>query len=416
MTLQKLRVSLRIAVVQLNPQIGHVEQTTSRAWFMLEKLKGDCLKDKLGQPDIVVFPEFALTGYNFSSRGHILPYASRAGEGASYALAKKVSELFGCVTVIGYPEREYQTPDTRLYNSALVVGSNGQVLFNYRKAFLYTTDENWGCCENPEGFQQLQLTFKQKGTDERGRSHDVTLASSIGICMDISPYRFEAPFNDYEFATFNVDRATELIICPMAWLHSVSVTKYTEDIQRQKQHIDSLVQEQELPMCGMQGNYQFNLHGSSAPVVRIARDDPEIEEDYKQLDHPDQTNVNYWILRFLPFLALKKRVQWFYDRLLLPTLRKFKRFPRSYIGASANKPWEFENRNAILVVANRCGIEDRYTIYSGSSGIFKFNGQYGNVEHHLDSRNLSVELLGNLGKGREGILMRSVEFDVNRDL
>ncbi|AGO11068.1 AaceriAFR415Cp [[Ashbya] aceris (nom. inval.)] len=416
MTLQKLRVSLRIAVVQLNPQIGHVEQTASRAWFMLEKLKGDCLNGKVNQPDIVVFPEFALTGYSFRNRGHILPYTSRAGEGISYTLAKKVSELFGCVTVIGYPEREHAAPDTRLFNSALVVGGDGQVLFNYRKSFLYTTDENWGCCENPEGFQQFHLEFKQKGIDEHGQCHDVKLASSIGICMDISPYRFEAPFNDYEFATFNIDRATELIICPMAWLHSVSVTNYTEDIQKQKRHIDSLVEEQELPAGGMQGNYQFDLYGTSAPVVRIARDDPEIEEEYRHLDHPDQTNVNYWILRFLPFLALNKRAQWFYDRLLFPTLRKFKRFPCSYIGASTNMAWEFEGRNAILVVANRCGIEDRYTIYSGSSGIFKFNGQYGDLEHHLDSRNLSVELQGNLGKGREGILMRSVEFDVNRDL
>lgn len=55
-------------------------------------------------------------------------------------------------------------------------------------------------------------------------------------------------------------------------------------------------------------------------------------------------------------------------------------------------------------------------MYAGSSGFLKFNGQYGNEEEILNSSNRSVELLGNLGKGYEGVIVRDVSFEIERDL
>ena len=172
-----------------------------------------------------MFPEFALTGYNFHSRDHILPYATAPDVGQSFKMAQEVSRLFNCYTVIGYPERFENGTKPLLYNSAAVTGPTGELVFNYRKSFLYYTDDDWGCKENPKGFQTFPLHLKQRATDKNGNLQDITLKTSIGICMDLSPYKFTAPFHDYEFATYNVDQGTELIICPMAWLHSSSVTK-----------------------------------------------------------------------------------------------------------------------------------------------------------------------------------------------
>jgi len=36
--------------------------------------------------------------------------------------------------------------------------------------------------------------------------------------MDINPYRFEAPFTDFEFANFHREQQSNIILCSMAWL------------------------------------------------------------------------------------------------------------------------------------------------------------------------------------------------------
>lgn len=54
---------------------------------------------------------------------------------------------------------------------------------------------NWDCEENPEGFQTFPMDFSKcaKLSNEDSYNRDVTLKASIGICMDLSPYKFMAP-------------------------------------------------------------------------------------------------------------------------------------------------------------------------------------------------------------------------------
>lgn len=152
----RLSVSLRIAIVQLNPQIGQVSSNISRAWSLINRIK----ESSNGKsPDLVVFPEFALTGYNFHSRDHILPYATAPDVGQSFKMAQEVSRLFNCYTVIGYPERFENGTKPLLYNSAAVTGPTGELVFNYRKSFLYYTDDDWGCKENPKFLEELLLVW-----------------------------------------------------------------------------------------------------------------------------------------------------------------------------------------------------------------------------------------------------------------
>lgn len=79
----------------------------------------------------------------------------------------------------------------------------GEILASYRKTFLYYTDETWAA-EGDTGFFAGQLGTLGK--------------ACMGICMDINPKRFEAPWSAYEFATHCVDAETPLVVLSMAWL------------------------------------------------------------------------------------------------------------------------------------------------------------------------------------------------------
>ncbi|SCU86847.1 LAFA_0E03378g1_1 [Lachancea sp. 'fantastica'] len=416
--LRKLTVGLRIAVIQLNPQIGHVSETIARVNALISRIE----KYK---PDIVVFPEFALSGYNFHSRQQIEPYLNTAGQGPEWDLCQRISRQLSCVTVMGYPEKGDDRSEQVNYNSVIVVNSKGELAFNYRKSFLYQTDEEWGCSENPAGFQTFKLPFAKKARDSDGRLHDISIKSAVGICMDLSPYKFEAPFQDFEFSSFHAENATELILFPMAWLSSVSVTSSTENPSLRRKEIAESLKSLHLPMFGSQGDYHLDvnlLDGTSVkenPEVSArerALESSNAEEThiFKRLGQPDMSNLNYWILRFMPFLAYEDRKSWLMEGLLNPILSKIRGLRTSYMGGTCNKPWVFENRNAVAIMCNRCGVEDGSTVFAGTSSIFKFNGQHGDTEKSLDSSNSSVDVVGSLSEGYEGVLVRDVEFEVNR--
>lgn len=443
--MSKYLVDLRVALFQLNPQVGQLEQNIERTWKLINRFKSILDQDSSKYPQLVVFPEFALTGYSFHSKEQIKPYVSITGDSRSFKFAQNVSRLFRCYTVIGYPEESLTVNPTAnrsesvLYNSALVTDPNGELTFNYRKSFLYDTEYEWGCKENPQSFQKFTLNFEKcaipiieednERTQNSGETTttvaaaaavDIELNTSIGICMDLNPYKFEAPFNDFEFSSFNLDNSVNLMICPMAWLHSKSITKHDHDLYAVKQKSESLrrsLEELQLPRCGSQGVFQIDLRSGSA-TQRVSRQDPVLADSrYDQLEKPDMENVNYWILRFLPFLNLDIRKTAWHRR--FTQLGKDKDYHGSYMGMSRDKNWKFEGQNSVLLLCNRCGIEDSgKTVFAGSSGVYKFNGKTrrsdNDYETNIDSLNESVDLLGNLGKGLEGVIMRDVQFEVTK--
>ncbi|XHG00178.1 hypothetical protein AWENTII_003644 [Aspergillus wentii] len=88
-----------------------------------------------------------------------------------------------------------------------MVDEQGEVIVNYRKSFLYYTDETWAAEGNVE-----------RGYHELSMKDDKKVATSFGICMDINPYKFEAPFTAWEFANRILDSKSQLVIVSMAWL------------------------------------------------------------------------------------------------------------------------------------------------------------------------------------------------------
>ncbi|KAK1833260.1 carbon-nitrogen hydrolase, partial [Podospora conica] len=193
---------MKIACLQFAPQVGDIDNNLNRADAVLSRAN---VEDLLGL-DLLVLPELAFSGYNFNSLRSIAPFLEPSGSGISSLWARTTALRHDCVVVVGYPEKVDVTPkwpaSPEYYNSALVVNSDGETIANYRKSFLYHTDETWAL-EGRDGFFH----------DEIPGIGSV----SMGICMDINPYKFEAPWDDFEFGWHVVDAAANVVILTMAW-------------------------------------------------------------------------------------------------------------------------------------------------------------------------------------------------------
>jgi protein N-terminal amidase len=80
--------------------------------------------------------------------------------GISGLWAQTTALKHDCTVVVGYPEKvdvSAKWPASpEYYNSALVVNGDGDTVGNYRKSFLYYTDETWAL-EGPDGFFRSKL-------------------------------------------------------------------------------------------------------------------------------------------------------------------------------------------------------------------------------------------------------------------
>ena len=101
------------------------------------------------------------------------------------------------------------------YNSTVTVAPNGQILAHYRKTHLYYTDETWAQ-ESPDGWLSTPLKFAPKTESEK------VVQASFGICMDLNPYRFTAPWEAYEFCAHALAEESEILVLSMAWLTRLS--------------------------------------------------------------------------------------------------------------------------------------------------------------------------------------------------
>ncbi|KAJ0372588.1 hypothetical protein COL154_000321 [Colletotrichum chrysophilum] len=153
---------MRIACLQFAPQVGDVDNNLNRADSVLSKANPEDL-------DLLVLPELA-----FSVAG----YPEKADVSGSWPTGP-----------------EY-------YNSAIVVNEEGETIANYRKSFLYYTDESWAL--EGDGFFEGFIP---------GLGH-----TSIGICMDLNPYKFRAPWHAFEFGFHILHHESNFVIVSMAWM------------------------------------------------------------------------------------------------------------------------------------------------------------------------------------------------------
>ncbi|KAJ1557236.1 Carbon-nitrogen hydrolase, partial [Cladochytrium tenue] len=170
-----------------------------------------------GDVNLLILPELAFTGYVFESRDAIAPFVEPDGPtGPTASWARRVAVRLGCHVQVGYPRRSTAaaTAATGGWRNSVCVAApggddEGVLVATYDKHFLYEVDERWA--EEGDAFKAVELPLGREGT---------SVKVGFGICMDVNPYRFTAPFNKFEFAWFHRHAGTRLVSGSMAWVLS----------------------------------------------------------------------------------------------------------------------------------------------------------------------------------------------------
>ena len=102
----------------------------------------------------------------------------------------------------------------------MFVDHRGTVVGHSRKSFLYYTDETWAT--EGSGFFVGDMQLGSSGRPAKAAK------VAAGICMDINPYKFEAPWTAYEFANHVLASNAELVIISTAWLTRLSRVELLE--------------------------------------------------------------------------------------------------------------------------------------------------------------------------------------------
>ncbi|KAG0140645.1 hypothetical protein CROQUDRAFT_726039 [Cronartium quercuum f. sp. fusiforme G11] len=205
--------STTIALLQLEPVFKEPLATIDQAEGLIADLRP-------GQVDLLMLPELAFAGYNFQSYQEIEPFVESEIDGISVSWARATATRLNCHVIIGFAQRIQPSKtkpnliEQKCYNALAIVSNVGELLTVYHKTQLYpAVDPLWA--KAGEGFLRIDLQI--------GRAHDgarEAVKCCVGICMDLSPDKFEAPFDAYELSSFVVQQDAEILLCSMAWLDS----------------------------------------------------------------------------------------------------------------------------------------------------------------------------------------------------
>lgn len=230
---------MRIATLQFDSRVGAIAANFSRAESLLMREERSGNLDNI---DLLVLPELAFTGYNHPSLASIAPYLEPTADGPSTRWAIRTATRLKCTVAVGYPEAATPTSPsadghagignydtafdakitadegTIVYNSLVFVDSTGQVVAHYRKSFLFYSDEPWA--QEGSGFYSGILPIGNGGQ---------RIKAAAGICMDINPYKFEAPWSAYEFANHARESRAKVVIVSMAWLTRLTALDMLEE-------------------------------------------------------------------------------------------------------------------------------------------------------------------------------------------
>ena len=154
--------------------------------------------------DILVLPEMAFPGYTFNDAAEISPFLEEPNSDyPTFRWCSQQAQRLGAYVFCGYPEK----CDGKLYNAMMVLSPQGTFLENYRKRFLYYTDKTWAI--EGEEYKTVEIV--------KGRQ---TIKAGLGICMDINPYEFTAPFSKFELASYWKSQNVDLCVFCTNWTSS----------------------------------------------------------------------------------------------------------------------------------------------------------------------------------------------------
>jgi omega-amidase len=196
---------ISVAVVQMYPQLGKVEDNLVAMGKFIDQI---CTEQKV---DLIVFPELATTGYELGVR--FTDVAQRPSGHAVNMIAQRAADysthiVFGLVTK--------EKVESTIYNAAILVGPDGEMLGEYRK--LHLPAEERLAFRAGYRLPVFETTFGLVGIllgwdlafPEAARSLSLEGAELLCVCANWghSPAQNRAMFVE-EWRTFNQARASE---------------------------------------------------------------------------------------------------------------------------------------------------------------------------------------------------------------
>jgi predicted amidohydrolase len=116
---------IAIAVVQMSPKLAEPEQNLVRMSEMVEKI---CLSEPV---DLIIFPELTTSGYECGMR--FTELAEQAPAHSVNLLSRRARE-FSTHILFGLPTKE--KVESILYDGAILIGPEGDMMAEYRKVHL----------------------------------------------------------------------------------------------------------------------------------------------------------------------------------------------------------------------------------------------------------------------------------------
>lgn len=116
---------LTIATVQMFPKLGEMEDNLVKMSDFIAKIAGQ------QKVDLIVFPELCTTGYECGVR--FTDLAQRVPGATVNVMAQRAQE-FGVHIAFGLPTKE--KVESILFNAAVLIGPDGEVIGEYRKVHL----------------------------------------------------------------------------------------------------------------------------------------------------------------------------------------------------------------------------------------------------------------------------------------
>lgn len=128
-------MKVNVACVQMQPKLGDIHYNLSRMnWFVEEIMSAK------PQTELIVFPELITSGYEcgneFQNLSETVENGASIQQISALALKHKVHIVFG------FPQRDSNSNDV-LYNSAVLIGPEGQTIGVFQKVHLFDTEKNY---------------------------------------------------------------------------------------------------------------------------------------------------------------------------------------------------------------------------------------------------------------------------------
>ena len=125
-------MAVNVACIQFHPILGDVTQNLGKMKTLIEQVMAE-----KPDTDLIVLPELATTGYECGEDFSRL--AETVGQGTSLTFMSRLAKRLRVKLVFGFAEREVDL----LYNSAALIGEDGELIGVYRKVHLFDTEKRY---------------------------------------------------------------------------------------------------------------------------------------------------------------------------------------------------------------------------------------------------------------------------------